>query len=191
MPFSFRSRYASFRRVVLLAAAIVTLPGLAAAQASVLADTLPFLDPSRPVERRVNDLDRAHDARREDLADGRSRRGHPAAEGALVRLVERVAPRRRVRGYATTFPQVIGMAATWDTALVHQMGDVISTEARAKYHEAVREDDRAMVLRAHLLGAQRQHLPRSALGARPGDLRRGSVPHRPHGRRVRARHAGR
>jgi beta-glucosidase len=43
-------------------------------------------------------------------------------------------------GYATNFPQVIGMAATWDTDLVHQVGETVSTEARAKYNEAMRHD---------------------------------------------------
>jgi beta-glucosidase len=42
-------------------------------------------------------------------------------------------------GYATVFPQAIGMAATWNPSLVQSMGDVISTEARAKYNEAQRE----------------------------------------------------
>ncbi len=42
-------------------------------------------------------------------------------------------------GYATVFPQAIGMAATWDTGMLHNMGDVISTEARAKYNQAQRE----------------------------------------------------
>ncbi|HEX4309010.1 MAG TPA: glycoside hydrolase family 3 C-terminal domain-containing protein [Acidobacteriaceae bacterium] len=41
-------------------------------------------------------------------------------------------------GYATNFPQVIGMAATWDDQLVHTMGQTISTEARAKYDEGIR-----------------------------------------------------
>jgi beta-glucosidase len=41
-------------------------------------------------------------------------------------------------GYATNFPQVIGMAATFDTQLVHRMGQTISTEARAKYDEGIR-----------------------------------------------------
>ena len=44
-------------------------------------------------------------------------------------------------GYATLFPQVIGMAATWDTGLVHDMAGVIATEARAKYNEAERTQD--------------------------------------------------
>ena len=47
-------------------------------------------------------------------------------------------------GYATNFPQVIGMAATWDTALVHAMGETVSTEARAKYHQAMRADQHEM-----------------------------------------------
>jgi len=42
-------------------------------------------------------------------------------------------------GYATVFPQAIGMAATWDPKIVHAMGDVISTEARAKYNQAQKE----------------------------------------------------
>jgi beta-glucosidase len=42
-------------------------------------------------------------------------------------------------GYATVFPQAIGMAATWDTNIVRSMGDVVSTEARAKYNQAQRE----------------------------------------------------
>ncbi|MGO9318041.1 MAG: glycoside hydrolase family 3 C-terminal domain-containing protein [Terracidiphilus sp.] len=47
-------------------------------------------------------------------------------------------------GYATVFPQAIGLAATWDTDLIHRVGDVISTEARAKYNEAQREGNRAI-----------------------------------------------
>jgi beta-glucosidase len=43
-------------------------------------------------------------------------------------------------GYATMFPQAIGMAATWDTGLFSQFATTISTEARAKYNEAVRHD---------------------------------------------------
>ncbi len=43
-------------------------------------------------------------------------------------------------GTATNFPQVIGMAATFDTQLVHTMGVIDSTEARAKYDEAIRNN---------------------------------------------------
>ncbi|HKQ05872.1 MAG TPA: glycoside hydrolase family 3 C-terminal domain-containing protein [Blastocatellia bacterium] len=44
-------------------------------------------------------------------------------------------------GIATVFPQAIGLAATWDTDLMRRVADVISTEARAKHHEAVRHGD--------------------------------------------------
>ena len=43
-------------------------------------------------------------------------------------------------GYATMFPQAIGMAATWDAPLLNRIGDVIATEARAKNNEALRND---------------------------------------------------
>jgi beta-glucosidase len=35
-------------------------------------------------------------------------------------------------GFATVFPQAIGLAATWDPVLEHEVANVISTEARAK-----------------------------------------------------------
>jgi beta-glucosidase len=40
-------------------------------------------------------------------------------------------------GTATVFPQAIGLAATWDTDLLHRIADTISTEARAKYNDAI------------------------------------------------------
>lgn len=45
-------------------------------------------------------------------------------------------------GVATSFPQAIGMAATFDPALVEVLGDIASTEGRAKYNEAVKHGDR-------------------------------------------------
>jgi beta-glucosidase len=42
-------------------------------------------------------------------------------------------------GEATVFPQAIGMAATWDKALLRAEGQVIGIEARAKYNQAQRE----------------------------------------------------
>jgi len=45
-------------------------------------------------------------------------------------------------GVATVFPQAIGLAATWNTDLMHQVATAISDEARAKHHEALRQDVR-------------------------------------------------
>lgn len=44
-------------------------------------------------------------------------------------------------GVATMFPQAIGMAAAFDEALMNQAAEVVSTEARAKYHEFQRKGD--------------------------------------------------
>ncbi|HDL19433.1 MAG TPA: glycoside hydrolase family 3 protein [Bacteroidetes bacterium] len=45
-------------------------------------------------------------------------------------------------GRATVFPQAIGLAATWDTDLMHRVATAISDEARAKHHEFVRRGKR-------------------------------------------------
>lgn len=47
-------------------------------------------------------------------------------------------------GYATVFPQAIGMAATWDPRTIQQVGDVISTEARGKFNGAQRENNHSI-----------------------------------------------
>ena len=47
-------------------------------------------------------------------------------------------------GSATVFPQAIGLAATWNDELIHEMATVISDEARAKHHEAARRGIREM-----------------------------------------------
>jgi beta-glucosidase len=47
-------------------------------------------------------------------------------------------------GYATVFPQAIGMAATWDENLVHVEGETIATEGRAKYNQAQREGNHSI-----------------------------------------------
>ncbi len=104
----------------------------------------PYLDVTLPLERRVDDL-----VGRMTLAEKISQMADHSA--AIPRLgvpkydwwnegLHGVA----FGGYATNFPQVIGMAATWDTALVNAMAQTISTEARAKYHQAMREDHHEM-----------------------------------------------
>jgi len=45
-------------------------------------------------------------------------------------------------GSATVFPQAIGLGATFDEELLGDVADVISTEARAKYNEATKYEDR-------------------------------------------------
>jgi beta-glucosidase len=45
-------------------------------------------------------------------------------------------------GLATVFPQAIGLAASWDEEMMHQVSSVISDETRAKHHEFVRRGKR-------------------------------------------------
>lgn len=50
-------------------------------------------------------------------------------------------------GEATVFPQAIGMAATWDTASMKQVGDVVGTEFRAKYLSTVKQSGGSEIYR--------------------------------------------
>jgi beta-glucosidase len=122
----------------------VTFSVLAVAQDATQASSdlahAKFRNPSLPIDERVNDLisrmtleEKVSQMR--DRAAGIPRLGVPAYEWWNEGL-HGVA----FAGYATNFPQVIGMAATWDTDLVHRMAEVISTEARAKYNQAMRDD---------------------------------------------------
>ena len=97
----------------------------------------PYLDAGLPLEQRVNDLVSRMTLEEEvsqmqDVAPAIPRLGIPAYNWWNEGLhgVARA-------GHATVFPQAIGLAATWDTDLMHRVADVISTEARAKYNDAV------------------------------------------------------
>jgi beta-glucosidase len=99
----------------------------------------PYLDTSLPIEQRVNDLisrmtleEKVHEM--QHTAPGIPGLGVPPYDwwNEALHGVAR-------SGYATVFPQAIGMAATWDAGLIHQEGRVISDEARAKYNQAQRE----------------------------------------------------
>ena len=45
-------------------------------------------------------------------------------------------------GTATSYPQAIGLAATFDPELIQALGDVSATEGRAKYNAAAAHGDR-------------------------------------------------
>jgi beta-glucosidase len=99
-----------------------------------------YLDTNLPISERVQDL-----LSRLTLDEKVGMMNHPA-QGV---------PRLGIPGYnfwsealhgvarngrATVFPQAIGMAATWDKDLIHQIAAAISEEGRAKYHEALRRN---------------------------------------------------
>jgi beta-glucosidase len=132
------------RRVLpLLVAGFALFPFALRAQQPDL-KTMPYMNPSLPVDQRVDDLigrmtleEKVSQMR--DHAVAIPRLGVPKYDWWNEGL-HGVA----FAGPATNFPQVIGMAATWDTTLVHHMAETISTEARAKYNQAMRENDHEM-----------------------------------------------
>ena len=97
----------------------------------------PYLDPSLPLETRVDDL-----LQRMTLQEKVSQMMHTAAPIEPLGIPaynwwnEGLHGVARA-GYATVFPQAIGLAATWNEDLMHRVADVISTEARAKYNDAI------------------------------------------------------
>src|SRR5919108_2970068 len=102
----------------------------------------PYKNPFLPVEKRVDDLVSRMTLEEKvsqmmNAAPAIERLGIPAYDwwNEALHGVARA-------GYATVFPQAIGLAATWDTDLMRQVADVISTEARAKHHEAARNNQR-------------------------------------------------
>ncbi len=99
-----------------------------------------YKNPKLPITERVNDLI-SHMTLEEKIsqlthvADGIPRLGVPKYNWWNEGLhgVARA-------GYATVFPQAIGMAATFDEPLMHQAAGVISTEFRAKYYATLQPD---------------------------------------------------
>jgi len=122
------------------AGALLALPPAFAQQAA----SYPFQDPSLPVARRVDDL-----VGRMTLEEKASQMRHAAP--AIPRLdipaydwwSEGLHGIAR-SGYATVFPQAIGLAATWDPALLHRVSSVIADEARAKNVDALKHDNHSI-----------------------------------------------
>jgi beta-glucosidase len=92
----------------------------------------------------------------------------------------------------TNFPEPIGLAATFDPALVHDVAGAISTEVR-DLHVLARATGRMGRIGTGLnTWSPNINIFRDpALGSRPGNLRRGSVPDGADGRGLRGRDAGR
>jgi beta-glucosidase len=102
----------------------------------------PYKNPSLPIEKRVDDL-----VSRMTLEEKVSQMMNGAAAIERLDVPEYEWWNEALHGvaragHATVFPQAIGLAATWNTDLMHQVADVISTEARAKHHEFVRNNAR-------------------------------------------------
>src|SRR2546428_486774 len=122
--------------LVLLSGSELAAQSASNTSASTASARPPYWDPSLSLEQRVNDLVSRMTleekvSQMQDVAPAIPRLGIPAYNWWNEGLhgVARA-------GNATVFPQAIGLAATWDTDLVHRVAGVISTEARAKYNDA-------------------------------------------------------
>src|SRR5271157_879320 len=122
---------------VLIAIFLVTPSAAQQAAGTPAAQTPAYLNPDLPVDQRVDDL-----VSRMTLDEKASQVVHQAA--AIPRLKVPAynwwteALHGVASGTATVFPEPIGLAATFDTPLIHEMATVISTEARAKHEEDIR-----------------------------------------------------
>jgi beta-glucosidase len=119
---------------------ILLLTGL---QGTLAQEKLPYQDPALPIQTRVDDL-----VSRMTLEEKVSQMMNGAAAIQRLGIPEYEWWNEALHGvaragYATVFPQAIGLAATWNADLMYQVADVISTEARAKHHEFERNNDRA------------------------------------------------
>jgi beta-glucosidase len=96
----------------------------------------PYLDPNLPPERRAADIVSRMTLEEKALqmqstAPAIERLGVPAYNWWNEAL------HGVVQGRASVFPQAVGLAATFDTGLMYRVADIISTEARAKYNDAL------------------------------------------------------
>jgi beta-glucosidase len=110
--------------------------------AALAAQTPDYQNPDVPFERRAADLVSRMTleekvSQMQDVAPAIDRLGIPAYNwwNEALHGVARA-------GLATSFPQAIGLAATWDDSLIFRMASVISDEARAKHHEYARHESR-------------------------------------------------
>lgn len=109
-----------------------------------LPDLPAYLDSSLPIDQRVEDLV-----------------SRMALEEKIMQIMNDAPPIERLgvsrynwwneclhgvarAGIATVFPQAIGLAATWNDRLMHEVASAVSDEARAKHHEAARNGSRGI-----------------------------------------------
>jgi beta-glucosidase len=129
MP-SFRTR----NLVVVLATALSGVPFLLHAQPA----SFPFQDPARPVDERVDDL-LARMTLEEKASQMVNRtRAIPRLGVPEYDLWSEALHGVAGGGFATVFPQAIGLAATFDAPAIEDMAVAIGREARVKYNQAAK-----------------------------------------------------
>jgi beta-glucosidase len=104
-----------------------------------------YLDPSLPIDKRVDDL-----VSRMTLDEKASQIVHRAKAIPRLQIPEYNWWNEALHGVSgmgiTVFPEPVGLGATFDVPLVHQMATVIGTEARAQFHDQERRGQHRMGL---------------------------------------------
>jgi len=112
---------------------ILVVAGCAAQNKSAL-----YLDPSQPIDARVDDLIKRMTLEQKASQLVNQARAVPELQIPAYDWWSEALHGVARAGTATVFPEPIGLAATFDDSLIHEMAVVIGTEARAKHNQAVR-----------------------------------------------------
>src|SRR5215469_10152326 len=136
-----KSRAGSVRRkirTIMFALAVVFMNSVMSDGQTSKEGSPSYLDPSQPIDARVDDL-----VSRMTLEEKASQLVNQSRAIPRLRVAEYDWRSEALHGIAgaglaTVFPEPIGIAATFDTPLVHEMAAAIGTEARAKHNRAVR-----------------------------------------------------
>jgi beta-glucosidase len=104
--------------------------------------SLPFRDSRKPLEERVSDLLSRLTTTEKISLLGFNNQGVPRLGVPVYNWWNEALHGVARAGNATVFPQAIALSATFNDDLVQDVADAISTEARAKYNLAVKQDRR-------------------------------------------------
>jgi beta-glucosidase len=108
------------------------------------AKPLPYLDPTLPKEQRAADLVSRMTLDEKVSETMNSSEAIPRLDVPALDWWNEGLHGVARAGYATMFPQAIGMAAMWDAPQIKDLATAISTEARAKNNEALRHNNHAI-----------------------------------------------
>ncbi|MFZ1141768.1 MAG: glycoside hydrolase family 3 C-terminal domain-containing protein [Candidatus Sulfotelmatobacter sp.] len=97
-----------------------------------------YLDPSQPINVRVDDLVRQMTIEEKASQLVNQARAIPRLQVPAYDWWSEALHGVANAGTATVFPEPIGLAATFDAPLIHEMAIAIGTEARAKHSKAVK-----------------------------------------------------
>ena len=97
-----------------------------------------YLDPSQPVDARVDDLIKRMTLEQKASQLINQARAVPELQIPAYDWWSEALHGVARAGTATVFPEPIGLAATFDDQLIHEMAIAIGTEARAKHDQAVK-----------------------------------------------------